>query len=157
MQDYMVINLSEPSVSTVEQYGYVAQGGYVSEVELGIPTNSSISQGLITVIQMVVKSLLTIRGTNVFNPDEGCTLMTYRGAAITPTSVKDLSIDLTETLDALLPRIEHMQDTYFIEEQERVVGLQLSNLTFNPTDTTLSVIVTLETENESFPLSIAVN
>lgn len=149
-KDYQTMNFVASTVSG----GATIQ--YVNEVGLGIPTDSAITTGLSTSVQMIVKALLTIRGTNKFDPECGCLLLKMRGQAMTPRIIQDITKDINLLFTFLLERITTMQEQYSFNEEDQIIGLSLANIEFNPRTTALSIKIMVDTPRASIPINLAV-
>jgi hypothetical protein len=127
-------------------------GAILNTVSLGFPTDGATGYAIEETIQMILKNLLTVKGSNTFNPEEGCALLSMLGAAMNQHILKSLRVEVATVLDSVYLWILDYQAEYDVPEEGLVTGINLQGLSFDPASTTLQVRVVIETNTASVPI-----
>jgi hypothetical protein len=144
MDDYGSIKVS-PSEATS-----------INTVSLGIVESSPKYNKIMYAIQLLSKNLLTIRGSNIFNPDEGCDLLSILGQAINSQILKSSMAETTTMVDKVFSLVDEYQNKYSILEEERVTGMTLYRFYYDPETFILYITILISTPQSSYPISIEI-
>lgn len=151
-EDFLAIQLT--SLPNPELVQINSQQNYLNQVTTGFPSDSMISRGAFISLQMITKYLLTETGSNAFYPDEGTSLPKLAGQVVTSEIIRNLTIELTNALNNVYTKIDELQTEYNFTEDEKITGINLVGINFDQTNTTLSVTITLVTNQASIPIVI---
>lgn len=150
MKDYSAIIVT-PS-------GYVGTGlqDQVSTITVGVPSDSLVASGILYVVQLITKSLLTDKGSNKFSPSEGSSLQKVKQSAVNQTLIQDLTVELNDLLSKLTEQILEEQEEQNTLEGEMLNSISLDKIDYNPSTTTLSIRINIDLATDSIPIAVTV-
>lgn len=156
MSDYPVIKISGIRTEKTQYAGTVIGEQTITKLFPEIPPSNQPGAGIYAIMQFILKNLLTEKGSNAYDPEYGCSLLYYKGRNVTQQAIKDLHIELKSLIPLWMERIEEIEDRLDTEENNRIQNIKIKRLYFDVKKAALVLKLQLETNIESFPITVDV-